>query len=422
MEANHRNYLIVTGGYWAFTITDGAIRMLVVLYFHLLGYSPFEVAMLFLFYELFGVITNLVGGWLGARIGLNLTMHLGMGLQVMALAMLTLPEAWLSVPYVMLAQALSGIAKDLNKMSAKASVKALAGDGGETRLFRWVALLTGSKNALKGAGFFVGAALLEWIGFRAALVVLAGALLAVLLATLVLLPTGVGRMRDKPKFTQVFSNRPEINWLSAARFFLFGARDVWFVVGLPVFLYSVLGWRFIEVGSFLATWVIGYGVVQAAAPRLLRRGRHGRAPDGASARGWALVLAISPAAMALALDLGWDPSMVLLSGLILFGVIFAINSALHSYLILAYSDVDKVSMNVGFYYMANAGGRLAGTVLSGWVYQTQGLSGCLWWSAAFVLMAALLSFGLPARRQALKTRRSTARRNGPCDRRLYRRR
>jgi predicted MFS family arabinose efflux permease len=396
VDAATRNYLVVTGGYWAFTVTDGAIRMLVVLYFHLLGYSPFEVAMLFLFYEFFGILTNLVGGWLGARIGLNLTMHIGMGLQVAALSLLTVPDAWLSVPYVMAAQALSGIAKDLNKMSAKASVKMLAGDGGESKLFRWVAGLTGSKNALKGAGFFVGAALLEGIGFRGALAVLAGMLSVVLIVTALLLPRGLGKMKTKPKFTQVFSNTPAINWLSAARFFLFGSRDVWFVVGLPVFLYSVLGWSFTLVGGFIALWVIGYGIVQASAPRLIRRSHHGRGPGGGTARLWAFILAGFPAAIALALPYGFDPAVVLVTGLVLFGVVFAINSAVHSYLILAYSDFDKVSMNVGFYYMANAGGRLAGTVLSGWVYQTQGLSGCLWWSAAFVLAAAVLSFRLPA--------------------------
>jgi predicted MFS family arabinose efflux permease len=395
MNAATRNYLVVTGGYWAFTVTDGAIRMLVVLYFHLLGYSPFEVAMLFLFYELFGIVTNLVGGWLGARIGLNLTMHLGMGMQVVALAMLTVPDAWLSVPYVMAAQALSGIAKDLNKMSAKASVKTLAGEGGESKLFKWVAVLTGSKNALKGAGFFVGAALLEWIQFRGALAVLAVLLLLVLVVTAMLLPSGVGRMKTKPKFTQVFSNRAAINWLAAARFFLFGSRDVWFVVGLPVFLYSVLGWSFTQVGGFLALWVIGYGFVQASAPRLIRRSHHGLGPGGGTARLWAFVLALLPAGIALALLQDWDPAPVLIVGLILFGAVFAINSAVHSYLILAYSDFDKVSMNVGFYYMANAGGRLAGTVLSGWTYQVHGLEGCLWWSAGFVLAAALLSFRLP---------------------------
>ncbi len=395
MQQSLKNYLVVTAGYWGFTVTDGAIRMLVVLYFHLLGYSPFEVAMLFLFYEFFGIVTNLVGGWLGARIGLNLTMHIGMALQVFALLMLTVPDAWLSVPYVMAAQALSGIAKDLNKMSAKASVKTLAGDGGESRLFRWVAVLTGSKNALKGGGFFVGAVLLEWLGFRGALYVLAGSLAAILLFTLVLLPSGVGRMKSRPKFAQVFSNTPEINWLSAARFFLFGSRDVWFVVGLPVFLYEVLKWDFMQVGAFLAAWVIGYGFVQAAAPRLLRRSHSGRGPGGGTARLAALVLVVIPALMALALGRGFDPALVLIVGLFAFGVVFAINSALHSYLILAYSDFDKVSLNVGFYYMANAGGRLAGTVLSGWAYQEHGLVGCLWWSAGFILLALLLSLRLP---------------------------
>jgi predicted MFS family arabinose efflux permease len=395
MDSSLRNYLVVTGGYWAFTVTDGAIRMLVVLYFHMLGYSPFEVAMLFLFYEFFGIVTNLVGGWLGARIGLNLTMHIGMGMQVVALLMLTVPDVWLSVPYVMAAQALSGIAKDLNKMSAKASVKTWAGGGGESRLFKYVAVLTGSKNALKGAGFFIGAALLEWIGFRNTLLTLAGLLLLVLIVTMALLPSGVGKMKSKPKFTEVFSKRAEINWLSAARFFLFGSRDVWFVVGLPVFLYSVLGWSFTQVGGFFAFWVIGYGIVQASAPKLLRRSHHGSGPGGGTARVWALILAVLPMGMALALAQGWDPELVVILGLVLFGIVFAVNSAVHSYLILAYSDFDKVSMNVGFYYMANAGGRLTGTILSGWAYQQYGLEGCLWWSAVFVLLTLLLSLRLP---------------------------
>ena len=395
MEQGLRNYLVVTGGYWAFTVTDGAIRKLVVLYFNTLGYSPVEVAMLFLFYEFFGIVTNLVGGWLGARIGLNLTMHIGMGLQVVALMMLTVPDTWLSVVYVMIAQAMSGIAKDLNKMSAKASVKIMVSDGGESKLFKWVAILTGSKNALKGGGFFIGAALLEWIGFRGALTVLAGMLLGVLIITAMLLPTGVGKMKSKPKFTQVFSRIAAINWLSAARFFLFGSRDIWFVVGLPVFLYEVLGWSFTEVGSFMALWIIGYGIVQASAPKLLRRSHHGQGPGGGTARLWVFMLAFIPAGIAVGLRQGWPADTVVVTGLVLFAVVFAINSAVHSYLILAYSDRDKVSMNVGFYYMSNAGGRLAGTILSGWVYQNQGLEGCLWWSSGFVLAAAVLSLALP---------------------------
>jgi predicted MFS family arabinose efflux permease len=397
VESDLRNYFVITAGYWAFTVTDGAIRMLVVLYFHLLGFSPFEVAMLFLLYEFFGVVTNLVGGWLGARIGLNRTMHIGMGLQVVALLLLTVPDAWLSVAYVMFAQALSGIAKDLNKMSAKASVKTFAGKGSESRLFKWVALLTGSKNALKGAGFFLGAMLLEFIGFRGALMVLAGMLFCVLMITLALLPAGVGRMKSKPKFTQVFSTTPVVNWLSAARFFLFGSRDIWFVVGLPVFLYEALGWGFMQVGSFLALWVIGYGLVQVAAPKLLRKSRQGEGPGGGTARFWAFTLLLFPVGIAVGLHQGWPANIVLIIGLILFGIVFAINSAVHSYLILAYSGHDRVSMNVGFYYMANASGRLVGTVLSGFLYQTQGLVGCLWGAAGFVLAAAILSLKLPDR-------------------------
>ena len=390
-----RNYLVVTAGYWAFTVTDGAIRMLVVLYFHTLGYSPLEIAFLFLFYEFFGVVTNLVGGWIGARIGLNLTMHAGMALQVFALLMLTVPDAWLSVPYVMAAQALSGIAKDLNKMSAKASVKLMVPDEAGSQLFRWVAILTGSKNSLKGAGYFVGAALLATVGFRHALFVLAGGLFLVLIVTAVLLPHELGKSKAKPKFSSILSKSRPINWLSAARFFLFGARDVWFVVGLPVFLSSVLNWSHTQVGGFLALWIIGYGMVQASAPRLLRRAHHAHGPDGGTARLWGMLLAVTPAGIAIALQQGLDPTLVLIIGLALFGIVFAINSAVHSFLILDYSDHEGVAMNVGFYYMANAGGRLTGTVLSGWIYQTQGLTGCLWWSVGFLLLATLLSLPLP---------------------------
>jgi len=394
MQQALKNYLVVTGGYWAFTLTDGAIRMLVVLYFHTLGYSPFEVAMLFLFYEFFGIVTNLVGGWLGARFGLNRTMHLGMLLQVGALLMLTVPDAWLSVIYVMIAQALSGIAKDLNKMSAKASVKQFATGDNQQGLFKWVAILTGSKNALKGVGFFLGAGLLESLGFRGALYVLAGSLAVVMLITMVILPSEVGKMTAKPKFTQVFSQIPSINWLASARFFLFGARDVWFVVGLPVYLYEVLNWSFSQVGAFLALWVIAYGFVQASAPRLLKK-RFAGAESGGLATLWALLLTLITALLPVALASTESPMWILIIGLAIFGAVFAVNSAVHSYLILAYSDADKVAMNVGFYYMANAGGRLAGTVLSGAMYQLYGLEGCLWAALAFLLMATLLSLKLP---------------------------
>lgn len=392
-----KNYLTITGGYWAFTLTDGAIRMLVVLYFHQLGYSALAIASLFLFYELFGVITNLVGGYLASRLGLNVTMHLGMAMQISALTMLTVPEHWLSVIYVMTAQALSGVAKDLNKMSAKASVKTLVTKDQNAQLFKWVAILTGSKNALKGVGFFLGAALLEWFGFRGALIVLASSLALVLSITWLLLPNELGKAKTKPKFTQVFSHTAAINWLSAARFFLFGARDVWFVVALPVFLHSVLGWSFVYVGSFMALWVIAYGIVQASAPALLRKNT--QSAQNKLASRWALILFAIPAVMATALSQDYSPEFIVIGGLTLFGGVFAINSALHSYLILAYADDDKISLNVGFYYMANAGGRLVGTILSGWGYQEFGLEGCLWISALFVGMAFLLSLKLPLLRK-----------------------
>ena len=401
MERGLRNYLTVTAGYWAFTITDGAIRMLVVLYFHLLGYSPLEVAMLFLFYEFFGIVTNLVGGWLGARIGLNLTMHIGMAMQVIALVLLMVPESWLSVVYVMAAQAISGIAKDLNKMSAKASVKTLLPEQeSETTLFKWIAILTGSKNALKGLGFFIGALLLQLLEFRGALAVLSAGLLLVLIITVTLLPTGLGKSKSKAKFTQVFSKTATINWLSAARFFLFASRDVWFVVALPLYLYEIFNWTFTEVGSFLALWVIGYGIVQASVPALLRKSHHGKGPDGVTAKSWGFILAFIPALIAAAFYFNYYPKVILIAGLIIFGIVFAINSAVHSYLIVAWSDKDKVAMNVGFYYMANAGGRLMGTVLSGLVYQTQGLMGCLIWSSLFVFIAGFLSLPLSKKNTA----------------------
>ena len=394
LSADVRQYLLITGNYWAFTLTDGALRMLVVLHFHQLGYSPLQIAMLFLFCEVFGVITNLVGGWLGARIGLNRTMNIGLAMQVVALSMLLVPAAWLTVPWVMGAQALSGIAKDLNKMSAKSSIKLLVPGDRQGTLYRWVAALTGSKNALKGIGFFLGGALLATVGFAAAVAIMAGALLLVWLLSLLLLKRDLGKAKAKPKFREIFSKSRAINLLSAARMFLFGARDVWFVVALPVFLASTLGWDFWQVGGFLAAWVIGYGLVQSFAPHITGRAT-GRLPDGRSASAWAVLLAMVPATMAALLVYGVPAAWVLIVGLTVFGVLFALNSALHSYLIVSYASEDGVSLDVGFYYMANAMGRLLGTVLSGWVFQRWGLAACLAISAALIAVAAAVSLALP---------------------------
>ncbi|HAG18477.1 MAG TPA: MFS transporter [Pseudomonas sp.] len=389
-----RQYLVVTGNYWAFTLTDGALRMLVVLHFHALGYSPLQIAALFLFYEIFGVVTNLIGGYLGARLGLNRTMNLGLALQVAALLMLTVPASWLTVPWVMGAQALSGIAKDLNKMSAKSSIKLLVPDSQQGTLYKWVAILTGSKNALKGVGFFLGGALLTLLGFAGAVLSMAAVLALVWLASLVLLKKDLGKAKAKPKFRDILSKSRAINVLSAARLFLFGARDVWFVVALPVYLSAVFGWDFWMVGGFLACWIIGYGIVQSVAPAITGK-RSGKVPDGRAACLWAASLAALPAAIAIGLATAASPQWVLIGGLVLFGVLFAVNSSLHSYLIVSYAKEDGVSLDVGFYYMSNALGRLVGTLLSGWVFQAYGLQACLWVSSLFVVLAALISLWLP---------------------------
>ncbi len=394
-----RQYMLVTGNYWAFTLTDGALRMLVVLYFYDLGYSPLEIAMLFIFYEVFGVITNLVGGWLGSRLGLNKTMNMGLFMQIAALAMLLVPATMLTVPWVMAAQALSGIAKDLNKMSAKSSIKLLVPSDAQGQLYKWIAILTGSKNALKGAGFFLGGALLTLLGFKGAVLGMALALSVVWLFSVISLKKDLGKAKSKPKFSEIFSKSRAINDLSAARMFLFGSRDVWFVVALPVYLAHEFGWDHWWVGGFLAIWVIGYGFVQSIAPNLTGKSK-GKVPGGEQALGWAMVLALVPALIALALTFNWYVHWVLLAGLLVFGFLFAINSSLHSYLIVSYAGEDGVSLDVGFYYMANAMGRLIGTVLSGWVFQQYGLTMCLWISAGFIAVAAFISVGLPRQHSA----------------------
>lgn len=387
-----RRYILVTAAYWAFTLTDGALRMLVLLHFHERGFTPLELAFLFLLYEFCGIVTNLLGGWAGARFGLKSTLFVGLAIQIGALVMLSLAQPdwmmWLSIAYVMTAQAFSGIAKDLTKMSSKSAVKLIVPAGHEGALFKWVAILTGSKNALKGVGFFLGGLLLGAVGFLYALWLMAIGLAVVLVTSAVLIEGDFGRAKTKPKFAHLFSKTAALNWLSAARLFLFASRDVWFVVALPLFLYEMLGWSFAGVGAFMAGWVIAYGVVQGAAPKLIRN----VGPDaGAKAAvAWALMLAVIPALIAVSLHAGVYPTVAVLGGLGVFGIVFAVNSSLHSYLILSLSDHDRVALDVGFYYMANAGGRLIGTLLSGLVYLLAGLTGCLWGSAAMVVAAAVL--------------------------------
>ena len=396
-QVDLKSYALVTAAYWGFTLTDGALRMLVLLYFHQLGYSALQVALLFVLYEFFGVVTNLVGGWLGARYGLKVTLFGGLALQIFALTMLALLPAawpqWAAVAYVMASQSFSGIAKDLTKMSSKSAIKLVVPTNAAGTLFKWVAILTGSKNALKGVGFFLGGALLAAVGFAGALWLMVGGLSVVLALSVRFLNRDMGKSKRKAPFNAIFSKTPAINTLAAARLFLFAARDVWFVVAVPIYLSTVLGWNFTTVGAFFALWVIGYGIVQSAAPRFLARG--GAFPHGGTAQRWVLILALVAAAIAALMSLQWQPTAVLVIGLAIFGVVFAMNSALHSFLILAYSDNDKVALNVGFYYMANAAGRLLGTVASGLLYQWLGLGGALWGAVVCLLVTWIISWQLP---------------------------
>ncbi|MGK7752818.1 MULTISPECIES: organoarsenical effux MFS transporter ArsJ [unclassified Roseovarius] len=399
-------YIAVTAAYWAFMLTDGALRMLVLLHFHTLGFSPVQLAYLFVLYEIAGMVTNLAAGWIAARFGLTSTLYAGLGIQVLALLALTqLDPDWaigLSVAFVMVVQGASGVAKDLAKMSSKSAVKLLAPTTGGG-LFRWVAMLTGSKNAVKGLGFLLGAALLALIGFTGAVLGMAAILALILVAVLLAMPPGLPKGRKGAKFSEVFSKSPNVNWLSAARVFLFGARDVWFVVGIPIYFYAVLsdgseaGNRaaFFLIGTFMAVWVILYGAVQAGAPRLLRAAARPESDLVTAARGWAWTLAAIPAALTAAALMASGPqpwlTVTLVIGLLVFGAVFAVNSSLHSYLILAFTQSERVTMDVGFYYMANAGGRLAGTVLSGLTYQLGGLPLMLGTATAMVAASALAS-------------------------------
>ncbi|MGB5871756.1 MAG: organoarsenical effux MFS transporter ArsJ [Albidovulum sp.] len=405
-------YITVTAAYWAFMLTDGALRMLVLLHFHALGFSPVQLAYLFVLYEVAGIVTNLSAGWIAARFGLTVTLYAGLGLQIAALlALAQLDPAWgttASVVFVMLVQGLSGVAKDLAKMSAKSAVKILAPSeaGG---LFRLVALLTGSKNAVKGGGFLLGAGLLAGIGFLPSVLAMAVFLFVIFVGVLIAMPGGLPAGRKGAKFREVFSKNRNINWLSAARMFLFGARDVWFVVGIPIYFYAVLsdgteaGNRaaFFMIGSFMAVWTIVYGIVQTAAPRILKAASRNEAGIVVQARRWAGLLTIVPAALACLVMVAPAPSpalsVAIVTGLMVFGAIFAVNSSLHSYLILSFTDASRVTMDVGFYYMSNAAGRLLGTALSGVSYQIGGLALCLAVAAVMIALSwiAVARLGAP---------------------------
>ena len=407
MQSAVRHYAIVTSAYWGFTLTDGALRMLVLLHFYKLGYSAITLAFLFLLYEAAGIVANLLGGWLAARHGITRMLVVGLSTQIVGFIVLSaLQPGWsaaMSVAWVVLAQGICGVAKDLTKTASKSAIKltqAAAQEQGSGQLFKWVAWFTGSKNAMKGLGFFLGGLLLQTLGFQGALWSMAALLSLVLAGVLLSLPRLMGKARASRSARELFAKGPGINTLAAARVVLFGARDVWFVVSLPVFLYAA-GWTFTMVGSFLAAWTVGYGLVQALAPRWVKRSADGLSTEVPAARTWSAALAVVPAAMALALSLHWGPATaVVVGGLVLFGFAFAVNSSVHSYLILAYAGSEKAAEDVGFYYAANALGRFSGTLLSGLLYQWGGLLYALIGSALMLAVCAWLTWLLPVKRSS----------------------
>lgn len=399
-----RNYAVVTASYLGFTLTDGALRMLVLFHFYHLGYTPFTLAFLFLLYEAAGIFANLGGGWLTLRFGIPRMLAIGLALQIAGLTMLSaLNPDWgagMSVAWVVMAQGIAGVAKDLTKTASKSAIKASSLQGAG-QLFRWVAWFTGSKNAMKGVGFFFGGALLQIVGFRPALWLMAGLLAMVLVGVTLALPRTLGKAKSSRSVRELFAKTRSINLLAAARIFMFGSRDVWFVVGLPVFLYGY-GWHYIGVAGFLAAWTIGYGIVQALAPQVVRRSADGLSREVPEARLWAWLLAVIPLALAALLmaNLPIRPDLLIVTGLALFGFAFAVNSSLHSYLILAYAGSEKEAEDVGFYYAANAAGRLMGILLSGLLAEWDGIAACLWGSAAMLAACLLLTLWLPAGAEA----------------------
>ncbi len=395
-----RNYAIVTTAYFLFTITDGALRMLVLLHFYSLGYTPFVLAFLFLLYETAGIFANVGGGWLASRFGIPRMLAAGQILQIGGLCMLSaLNPAWgavASVVWVVLAQGIAGVAKDLTKTASKSAIKATSQQGAG-QLFRWVAWFTGSKNATKGAGFFIGGLLLQVAGFQPALWLMAGMLAIVLVAVMLLLPRTLGKAKSSKSFAELFAKTRAINLMAAARVFMFGSRDVWFVVGLPVYLYG-FGWQYMQVAGFVAAWTIGYGAVQALAPAVVTRSRDGLSREVPAARVWGAILTVIPVAIALLMAAPGvhRPDLVLVVGLLVFGFAFAVISSLHSYLILAYAGSEKAAEDVGFYYAANAAGRLMGILLSGILTQAGGMQACLWGSAVMLAICLAITVLLPS--------------------------
>ncbi|CAM9245362.1 unnamed protein product [Scytosiphon promiscuus] len=418
-----RNLYTAAMSYNGYTVTDGALRLIVLLHAADLGFNAIEIAFMFSAYEVAGVFTNLFGGVAGSKYGLRCTLLTSLTLQIACLAALTQTEPILgdlkeatpgstryleATIYITAWQALAGVAKDLMKLTGKATPKLVTKEGAEGRLFQLVAWLTGMKNALKGFGSFLGALLVAQIGYVDSLWILVGICGIFVPVGIFGMDRGLGVSPGKNiDWKSLFSKGRNVNVLSAARFFLFGSRDVWFEIGLPLFLRVELGWKRELVGLILAGYIVIYGNLQAASTKLYKNADGtSRQPTGAAAYKWAAYCSLAPLITGIATyfthkvaESDLATALVLITGVVAFAAMFAVNSSVHSYLIVSYSNKDKVAMDLGFYYMANAMGRLVGVLVGGFLYHYTsddfGLSMCLIVACPFLVAAAAIAYRLP---------------------------
>ena len=375
--------------------------MIVLLHFFHLGYSPFILALLFLLYEFVGIFSNLTGGWLTSKFGIKRIILFGFSLQIIGILSLSFVDnSWnlfLSLIWIIVFQGICGIAKDLTKTASKSAIKVSSETDSKGNLFKLVSWFTGSKNSIKGIGFFLGGFLIQLMDFKLALWFL---LLLLLLGFIIIsffIPKTFGIFKPSKRITELLSKSSPINFLSLSRVFMFGSRDIWFVVGLPVFLYSQ-NWSFWMVGSFLAIWTIGYGLIQGLTPLIINRSSDGISKEVMASKFWVFILTIISGILFVELFFNFlniEKLILITAFLIIFGIVFAINSSLHSYLILAFSSSSKTTEDIGFYYAANAVGRFFGTLLSGLLYQFGSIELCLFGTFIFLVVCLFFTMYLP---------------------------
>ena len=398
MNASIKDYITVTLNYWVFTFTDGALRIIVLLHFYKEGFSPFLIALLFLSYEFAGVFTNLIGGWLSTNYGIKRMLGVGLVIQSLGLVCLSVVNtAWgtvIATVWILFCQGLCGVAKDFTKTASKSAIKLTSDklegiESKDSRLFRWVAWFTGSKNAMKGIGFLGGGLLLTVFGFQNSLWLMAFLIVLIFIFTMAQLPEMFGKKKASKTIKSFFSKNKVVNNLALIRIFLFGARDVWFVVALPVFLYSS-GWTFIQVSGLMAFWTIFYGFIQAVTPKIIPESES--RVIGKRLRNWMFGLSVIPVILYFVVVSETPFSVAyVIFGLFLFALLFAINSSFQSFLIVEYSSQDKTAEDIGFYYSANAIGRFVGTLLSGYLFQLGGFSYALFGSALMLIIGWIIS-------------------------------